>query len=195
MTMSVRIVAMCILMLSASFGQAASRLPVTQLHALSFGTSVAVAQATSWHSMTQAQRNEKIIARANVDDNHYVYPKECKGWVQDVVYSASGNTVWLPNTTSLLYTWCSDPSVYSVPKPFRVEWAQRGWIIQMRWQNVGDKKIYPHTIIIENVYSTYMDIIDCNLFAPYTVKHRTMTFDYFYQHLTGQYDYTLYYVL
>lgn len=212
MTMSVRMVAMCVLMLSASFGQSASRLPVVQPQVLSFGTSVAVAQATSWHSMTQSQRNEAIISRA-IQDNGKNTGMQCKVWVQNVVYSASsaysalGGPVSLPQNQPdpNMYKWYPGQYVFCVTQNMCVpiENAQRGWIVQMYFKTLSNGHISPHTMIIEKMYPTSMDVIDCN-FTPSggtTVNRRNMTFQYFYDHSsdfygnTYRYSYNLYYIL
>ena len=167
------------------------------------GNGMVTALTLTWSQMTHAQRTEAIITRAN-QDNGYVFPNlECKTWVQTVVTSASGGAAVIPQNQNN-YTWYTNssvawPSQYScIP----VENAQRGWMIQMSFRNTSDHSIInPHTIIIENVYSTYMDIIDCNLDPPsgHKVSHRTMTYQYFYDHAYdangNSHVYNLYYVI
>ena len=91
--------------------------------------------SSPWHNLQQWERNQKIIDSSYQDINQW--GDTCKVWMQNLVYRASGNHVWLPlNDSSNVWKWQSDTHghiVYvneysSIP----IENAQVGWIVQMK---------------------------------------------------------------
>lgn len=161
------------------------------------------ALAIGWHQLTQAQRNSAIITRAYQDNGVYT-GLSCKVWMQNVVSSASGGATTLPTNRAYPYEclWTTGQSyIYYMNQfpPVPIANAQVGWIVQMYFKNLNTGVVVPHTMLIVAMYSTSMDVIDCNFVSAYTVGVHNMTFTYFYQHaidpLGQNYRYSLYYVL
>ncbi len=117
-----------------------------------------------WHNvMNQYGRNQQIIGRALAQNGQYT-GVECKQWVQNVVYSASGGTVWLPQNRPDWMGWYwsewAQPLWY-IPYNGPSYAAQPGNIIQMRWRN-NNGSVLPHTAIVLSNNWSGMQWIDCN---------------------------------
>jgi hypothetical protein len=124
--------------------------------------------------------------------------------MQNIVSSASGGATTLPMNQAYPYEclWTTgQPYIYYMNQfpPVPIANAQVGWIVQMYSKNLSTGVIVPHTMLIVAMYSTSIDVIDCNFVSAYTVGVHNMTFTYFYQHaidpLGQNYRYSLYYVL
>jgi hypothetical protein len=147
--------------------------------------SAASALANWWHGLSQNQRNTEIrdVALNQVGQNTGM---QCKHWVQEVVYSASQGTVYPPANQND-YTWHSSSNVRTMLKPFPIEWAQPGQIIQMRWKNQNGTT-YPHTAILKSKTSTKMYWVDCNWYGDTTVNTHSVTYNDFNRAVGNKYN-------
>ncbi len=127
---------------------------------------VSAQMCVPWHNLTQAQRNQFILSAGVAQNGMYLrsvqfpgLPMQCKEWVQNVVYRASGGAVWLPSNYSN-FEWNGHSWVYSLPG-MSVQACQSGQIIQM--EILGRNGQYgPHTAIVWQVYSSGIYFLDCN---------------------------------
>lgn len=144
--------------------------------------------SSSWHALSQPQRDQAILTRAYQDNGKWAGAgQDCKNWARTVVLSASGNVVWLPSTNTNNYTWASDPNIGVVPSAIAV--ASPGNIVQMALNNGT-----AHTAIIYARDYTYVTFIESNWCLPATcnmVRLRKITFSQFQSQVTG---YSIYYV-
>lgn len=62
---------------------------------------------------------------------------QCKRWVQDVVYAASGNMVRVPTTRSSPYDYMWNSGAYVVGMSTNIRNVKPGWIVQMKWKKTG----------------------------------------------------------
>lgn len=125
---------------------------------VAFVTSMASQASAQWNYWSQNQKNAAILNRAFAQNGMYT-GLQCKHWVQNVVYSASGGVVWLPLNHPNLYQWEYHPRVFKL-QPFHPSWCQPGQIIQMKWNNT------PHTAIVVSTSHDRMRWIDCNWGLP-----------------------------
>jgi hypothetical protein len=154
-------------------------------------SSAAFALSTSWHDLSQSERNQRILSDGHEDLNDDV-GVSCKIWVRNIVREASGNLVTIPSTKSNGYQWYSHPDVYAVPQPSPVEWVTPGCIIQMKWRNQNGTT-YPHTAIVVSKNSSGMTWIDSNWNGDQVVRTHFVSYSQFYTAVQG-YRYTLYYI-
>ncbi|HLP43815.1 MAG TPA: hypothetical protein VK145_00880 [Candidatus Nanoarchaeia archaeon] len=138
-----------------------------------------------WHGLTQGQRNDEILSVA-LDQNGDHTGLQCKHWVQEVVDEASRGEVY-PPTNQNDYTWRSSSNVRVMQKPFPIQWAQPGQIIQMRWKN-RNGSTYPHTAILKSKTSTKMYWVDCNWHGDETVDVHSVTYSDFNRAVGNYYN-------
>ena len=109
-----------------------------------------------WHQiLTQAKRNEIILNFAKLDRNlpSSVKVKDrcnCKEWARRVVKSASKGVMDLPQTSSDLWHWYTDPYIYAY-SPYNVgviEHAKPGQLIQMHVYKSNGSFSTEHTAIV-----------------------------------------------
>ena len=148
----------------------------------SHGTRLKSAES-DWNSLTQTQKDDKIINRAYVDNGVYV-GLECKPWVSKVVYDATAGYVILPSTLPNYYEWGSASHV--VRRYLTIRNVDRGDIIQMKFLSTGG----PHTAIVVSKNSTGMTWIQSNVRPPYgkTVSVDPMSFTIFDSKFGTQYS-------
>ncbi len=109
-----------------------------------------------WHDLTQAQRNQAIINEANSYSNGS-YGGQCKVWVQNVVYDASGSSVWLP-TNADNCSWNYSP--YAVARCGLLDWVSAGEIIQMQLSSAYGSG--PHTLIVTSNNGSQITVKESN---------------------------------
>lgn len=139
-----------------------------------------------WHSWSQGQRNSAILNRALSQYGTYT-GVQCKEWVQNVVYSASTGTVWLPQTQPNQYQWYSSSDVWAVPYCPAIYSAGPGNIIQMKWNNTL------HTAIVYSTTGSGMWWIDCNWGNDMRVSLHYVSYSQFLGATSNNF-YTVYYV-
>ena len=128
-------------------------------------------QATSyWHNLVDSERNQLILDEAQSQVG--CYGGQCKAWVQNVVWDASWDTVWLPlnyynpGDTYHLARWSPENSDVSVVLRSTslisnyAGWFKPGQIIQMR-HHAGASNT-PHTMIIKLAMPWGFMVIDSN---------------------------------
>ena len=145
------------------------------------------ASAQSWASLTQAQRNQAIVNEANSWSDG-TQGGQCKVWVQNVVWAASGATVWLP-TNADNCTW--NYSVHVVGRCALLGSVSAGEIIQMQLSSVNGGG--PHTFIITANNGSSITVKESNWCSGNCEKvdTRTLTYQQFYD-MVG--CYSVYYV-
>ena len=131
-----------------------------------------------WHELSQSQRNQKILERAYKDLHQKT--KECKAWVQDVVYSASNGDVYPPITDmNHKDRWIDDPektdSEYCIGRCASIRSAKPGEIVQLRWK----ESYVPlpnnlHTFIVVSVNASTITVIDSNAENRQIVSEREL---------------------
>ncbi|MDO8537093.1 MAG: hypothetical protein Q7R94_02510 [bacterium] len=147
----------------------------------------AVAPARAqWHNWSQGQRNNAIVSRALTQNGAYT-GVQCKEWVQNVVYSASGGAVWLPLNQPNLYQWYPSPNVWAVPYCPSIYSASPGSVIQMKWNST------PHTAIVYSTTGSGMWWIDCNWNHDTRVTMHFVSYSQFMSATSNSF-YTVYYV-
>ena len=182
-----------------------------------------IAQAKRWHSMTQAERNQKIVERA-VKDMGKNTKLLCGDWVEKIVFDVS-KTHYGPVLVSF------DGSKYpNINKDkastnlvcitgdgsFPIEKAQAGWIVwyynkrdmssitnqinsKVGVTKANHVKVTSHVMIIKSVSATGIEVIDCNAVGPTTVGTCHISFRKFYDNIMtikdGKKLYSLYCVL
>lgn len=142
--------------------------------------------ASTWHALSQAQRDQAILNRAMQNNGQYV-GLNCKNWARSVVWDASTNVVWLPSTNTNDYTWASDANIGVIPSVIEV--ATPGNMVQMTLSSGG-----PHTAIIYARTYTHVTFIESNWCVPATcntVNLRTITFSQFHSQVS---NFSIYYV-
>jgi len=145
----------------------------------------------TWHNLTQAQRNQAILARAYQNNGQYV-GLSCKDWASAVVASASGNATTLPSNAPSPNDWYWNAGQYVNGRSGLLQYAVPGEIVQMRLTTTPPG---PHTAIVYSITSTQVTFIECNWCKPatcYTVNMRTITFATFYGQVS---NYTIYTIL
>jgi len=148
----------------------------------------------TWHELTQSQRNDRIIVRA-VKDARTDVRRNCKEWVDDVVWAASGNLVDIPSTASNLYSWL--PSADVGQRSRRIRYAEPGDIIQMLMRQRGGGWI-EHTAIVYAVYTgpglpyEGMTFVESNYGGDLHVQYRHISFVGFLDQVQ---NYSIYYIL
>ncbi len=140
------------------------------------------------NSLNQTQRNQAIVSAAWP----YIGRQggQCKVWVQNVVYSASRNHVWLPQNASAPndYYWQADPQWHAVGMSLPIEYVKPGYIIQMRLKATNG----PHTAIVYAVGRS-LALIESNFLPPggEMVHVRTIDFSTFKSQVSA---YSVYYI-
>ena len=130
-------------------------------------TATAASMVTSWHGLSQNQRNALILSTAMSQAGRYT-GQQCKVWVQNVVYQASGGTVYPPQNLND-WTWYSSNDVQPIASYGQISRVQPGQIIQMRWTNRRDGHVSPHTAIVTSTTGAGMYWVDCNFVSTGTV--------------------------
>lgn len=138
------------------------------------------------NSLNQTQRNQAIVSAAWP----YIgqHGGQCKEWVQNVVWVASRNHVWLPLNAAAPndYYWQYDYNYHAVGMNMPIENVKPGYIIQMRMRTG-----IPHTAIVYAVGSTGLAFIESNWFKDEMVHVRTINFSTFRSEVA---NYTVYYI-
>ena len=145
------------------------------------------ALSTSWHALSQSQRNQKILDRAYKDlgKNLGDPAGQCKTWVQAVVYGASGGKVYPPKTDMKHKDrWIDDPentdSEYCIGRCGPITSARPGEIVQVRWkENYVDPPLNLHTFIVVSVSASTITVIDSNRKNKTTVRDEPLNIDEF----------------
>lgn len=145
--------------------------------------SVSANAYASWHSWSQAVRNQAIVDETYQDNNTYV-GESCKEWARTVVYNASSGSVTIPSTASALYYWNTNSNV--VGRSGLVQYAQPGEIVQMKL-NSGIE----HTAIVLAVSPSGVTFIESNWGGDEYVHTRYVTFTNFYNQVN---KFTIYYI-
>jgi hypothetical protein len=163
---------------------------------LALATAKGYAQMTpAWHYWTQSQRNQAIVNTAFNDLNKNV-GVQCKPWVQNVVWAASGHQVWLPPTANGSLGWYwefnAQYSSYVVGRSGGIRGVKVGEIIQMDWLRPRADHLNPHTAIVIGTYYDGMEWIDSNWNNDTKVIRHYMSFSTFESKV---YLYSIYYVL
>ena len=160
------------------------------------------ADAQSWTSLSQSQRNALIVAQARHDVG--LTGGNCKTWVNNVVYVASSYVRNLPATatwpatgeTNAAYWWNPyDPNFAYVTGQTaqNLSTVPSGSIIQMRVKNQSTGVTYPHTAIVESNYNGTMYLLESNYRIPYVVTRRgPLTYADFLATLENPTYYTVY---
>lgn len=158
---------------------------------LAFGTAPSAKANGSnwWHSSTQPQRDQYILNQGASAVGSY--GGQCKAWVQNVVYAASGNHVWLPlnQASPNNYMWAYDPNNHASGACMYIEYAPVGWIVQMRLSDGT-----AHTAIVAGKSSTTITFLDSNWQHDETVRYHTLTYTQFYNMLASTWSFTVYHV-
>lgn len=127
-------------------------------------------QASYWHDLTDNERNQLILSEAQSWVDKYS-GQSCKVWVQNLVWTASWETVWLPlnyynpDNTYHLARWEPENSDVSVVLCSTLLISDYWWmfkpgqIIQMRHSAGGTT---PHTMIIKSATYYGFIVIDSN---------------------------------
>jgi hypothetical protein len=181
-----------------------------------------VAQAKkSWHSMTQAERNQSLVERATKDIGKNTRML-CGKWVEKIVLDVS-RSYYTPVHISFgqrypnANRYDTSTNIVRVTENgnFPIEKAQAGWIVWYRTKEgesrvinkrnikVGgvpnnQTEITTHVMIIKSVSKTGIEVIDCNCVATTTVGTYSLSFREFYDRVMtvdGKKEYYLYYVL
>lgn len=142
-----------------------------------------LATQSIWQSLTQADRNSRIVTQARHDLG--LTGGACKVWANDAVRAASnvanGNTTQtrtLPLTSSWQgvsesgYTWISSSFVTAITGTgSNLNQAVAGSIIQMR-THLSAGGYTPHTAIVESNNGSSLTFIESNYATPYVVTRR-----------------------
>ena len=144
----------------------------------------------SWHRLTQADRNQRIINTAYQDIGRKL--GECKPWIRDVVRHASQDHVIIPSTVSPPndWYWNSDPYNHAIGFSARLEDIPVGNIIQMRLKNGT-----PHTAIVAARTRDGVKFLESNRFNDITVRLQPITYKQFYDGLGPARLFSVYYIL
>lgn len=162
----------------------------------------------SWTSITQADRNARIIAQAQHD--YGLVGGACKPWAYDVVRVASNlangfygpgltnaYTRLLPATSSFngewaaAYYWDSNQYVSGITAQ-SLPYIVPGNIIQMRIRMI-DGSYTPHTAIVEsNTVGQSLTFLESNYSGNYVVGRRTITYNSFIDSIQNGSYYTVY---
>ena len=135
-----------------------------------------------WHELTQTQRNRKILERAYQDLDQK--KKECKEWIQDIVFNASDGEVYPPQNHILKDRWIDDPentnSEYCIGRSGPITSARPGEIVQVRWKESYKKPPRNlHTFIVVSVNALTITVIDSNAEDQKIVRERDMNISNF----------------
>lgn len=146
-----------------------------------------LAAPSSWHTLSDAQRNQKILDEAKKWEGKQ--GGQCKTWVQTVVTNASGGLDLIPinfsgGGTYHLAKWDEKDSRF---KNVQMVWQgaymclasfpsslRPGQIIQLRWGPCASPSSIigqPHTAIIKSVSSSSMEWWDSNFIGPNKVGY------------------------
>jgi len=133
--------------------------------------------AVPWHDISQEFRNYLIVQYGSLDRGKI--GGECKPWVQDVVYRASGQHVWLPQTVPDAngWYWADDPHVGRRDGADIIE-IDPGEIVQMQWRFLNGETT-PHTFIVWQTYWHGFDWLDSNWVATNTVGTHYCSYETF----------------
>lgn len=153
---------------------------VLALTIVSMSTDMCFAQSYTsfgWHNiLTQAGRNAAIRTAAEKYPNG-AYGGECKMWVQNVVWTASGCNVWLPaNSFTCEWAWMPSQWVETVACD---EWNgvpfYPGQIVQAQVRTSTWPFTSPHTMIVLAADATSITVIESNYGAAFSqrVNRRT----------------------
>jgi hypothetical protein len=174
---------------------------------------VSVAQAADvWSTLSQANRNSRIVAQAQSAVSPSQLAGQCKSFAVDVVRVASNqangytNTRILPLTADWSYygdmssyVWSqSDPNYqYVTATPGNgtspLFGVVQGSIIQMRIKLAGGGYT-PHTTIVEvnNTSTQVLTLIESNYYGDSHVYRRWINYPDFVSALEANYEYTIY---
>lgn len=139
---------------------------------------------SDWNSLTQTQKDDKIINRAYADLGGY--GGQCKVWVKNVVYSASGTWVSVPATQPSPNDYLWYPIRNIVKRNLTIRNVDRGDMIQMKFLGSGG----PHTAIIVSRNSTGIVWINSNFTPAFQgiVSVDNISFTYFDSKFGNQYS-------
>ena len=156
------------------------------------GSIPAFANSPSWwdDSIDQNRRNQEIVNASYRDLGKYLGSDagQCKVWIQSVVRYASLNHVSLPQNAGSPndWYWQSDPYGHAVYMNMPLEYANVGWIVQMRLRGGTS-----HTFIIIGKTSSGVNVIDSNFVAQFTVGTHFITYTQFYGMLESPGHYSI----
>ena len=156
------------------------------------------ASPTSWHALSQSERNQKILDRAYKDlgKNLGIPDGRCKTWVQAVVQSASGGQVYPPKNDKLKDRWINDPkntdSEYCIGRCAPITSARPGEIVQVRWKKHVNPPDNLHTFIVVSVNASTITVIDSNRKNNTTVRDEPINIDKFKANADS---FSIYYIL
>jgi hypothetical protein len=136
-----------------------------------------------WHDWSQMERNQAIVDEtANWDDGDD--GGQCKIWVQEIVYDASGSGL-IPLNSNDACEW--QYGAYVIGRSGYIEYASPGEIIQM---DLGDNS--PHTAIVIANSSYGVIFRESNWNLDEEVGTRYVSYSTFYNQVEC---FTIYYVL
>lgn len=144
-------------------------------------TEATAANITWWRSLSQENRNTNIYYMAARDLGLTNQPN-CKEWVRSVVYRASSTVVTIPQTLPDASGWYFSSSPY-LARVDNIRSVRSGWLVQLNWKttynySIGRWNYIPHTMIIAEVYSSGIWVIEAN-WTPGTVAYRWIDFPTF----------------
>jgi hypothetical protein len=121
----------------------------------------------AWNKISrQSLKDSALYNIAMLQYTNYVTPLQCKGWIQDRVFKASGLT--LPLNASNLYSWVQVNSTADswvcgniVARSTLIQNARFMDIIQMKL-TLSDGTISPHTAFVFSTDASGMTWLDCN---------------------------------
>ena len=142
-----------------------------------------------WRALTQAQRDQAVVSRANADNTKYV-GLNCKEWARRVVLDASRGTVNLPSTLPNASGWYFSASPYLV-NVGSIRDARTGNVVQVNWR-LSSGAITPHTMIVTSNTADGINVIESNWSASLTVSRRFISYATFGSKVTA---YTVYRVI
>ncbi|MDD5528059.1 MAG: hypothetical protein PHO56_03755 [Patescibacteria group bacterium] len=134
----------------------------------------------AWNALSQSAKDLKLFSVALYDNgkNFCAADIECKQWVSNVVFVASG--IRLPANTNGDRSWGSYPCPNIVSRGSISPASVNGMdIIQMWWRcpkKGGGYSTGPHTAIVISKDATSMQWIDCNYLGCCLVGIHTVTF-------------------
>lgn len=162
-----------------------------------------------WHTISQPERNQRIINRA-IKDLNFDVDLSCKEWVREVVKDASNGHVIIPSNIGSGDRWTTDTEhLYGWGAAYHsstyIMSSHPGSIVQIQWKDNNNIKqgLNIHTAIVLDVSLTHVTFIESNYDgtpevaddpknSPEFVKIRRETPEDFHQRVKS---FTIYYVL
>ena len=117
--------------------------------------------SNDWHDMSQSERNDAILDRAD-DDLSDEVGESCKEWVRTVIEDASNGHVIIPPNNNSGDSWELDEHVFGFCTSILN--AKPGEIVQMRWKDNPDvpEDFNIHTAIVYSVSGSGVRFIESN---------------------------------